>query len=85
MFSLDNSKRTRHHRSKSSKRNNQKRSQHLHRQSQSNNRLITEVIDTYNKTIDSKEEDSLFDFFDIDTTFSDTYDRLFTYTTTSEK
>ncbi len=42
------------------------------------------VIQSY-KTIDSKEEDSSFDFFDIDTTFSDTYDRLFTYTTTSEK
>jgi hypothetical protein len=41
------------------------------------------VIQSY-KTVDPKE-DSSFDFFDIDTTFSDAYDRLFTDTITSEK
>jgi hypothetical protein len=42
-------------------------------------------IPSYKPTTYSKE-DSSFDFFDIDTTFCDAYDRLFTdATTTSEK
>ena len=32
-----------------------------------------------------RNDDSSFDFFDIDTTFTDAYDRLFTDLTTSEK
>jgi hypothetical protein len=39
-----------------------------------------------NKTRTYVKEDPSFDFFDIDTTFSDAYDRLFIdMTTTSEK
>jgi len=82
IFILVASKRPRHHTSKSSKNNQTIKRSRLHHRSQSNNRLMS-TIQSY-RTIDS-QEDSSFDFFDIDTTFSDTYDRLFTYTTASEK
>ncbi len=76
------SKRPRHHTSKSSKNNQITKRSRLHHRSQSKNRLMS-TIQSY-RTIDS-QEDLSFDFFDIDTAFSDTYDRLFTYTTASEK
>ncbi|UJR30788.1 hypothetical protein I4U23_018308 [Adineta vaga] len=51
---------------------------------QSNDRLMNAIHSC--KIIDLNSDDSSFDFFDIDTTFTDAYDRLFTdTTTTSEK
>ncbi|CAF1419812.1 unnamed protein product, partial [Rotaria sordida] len=77
------SKRPRHHKSKSSKNNQTIKRSRIHRHSQSNNSSITLIQSS--KIINSKE-DSFSDFFDIDTTFFDTYDRLFSDTiTTSEK
>lgn len=49
------------------------------RHAQANDRLMN-VTPRLNRN-----DDSSFDFFDIDTTFTDVYDRLFTDLTTSEK
>lgn len=84
IFILVASKRPRHHTSKSSKNNQIIKRSRLHCRTQSNNRSMT--IIPSNKTRTYVKEDPSFDFFDIDTTFSDAYDRLFIdMTTTSEK
>jgi len=79
IFISASAKRSRPSTSKSSKNNQTIKRSRLHRHSQPNNQLMT-IIQSY-QTIDPNEDLS-FDFFDIDTTFSD---RLFTDTTTSEK
>lgn len=57
---------------------------HSRQQDQSpSNRQLMSVIQSL-KTSDL-QDDSSFDFFDMDTTFSDPYDRFFSDTTTSEK
>ncbi|CAF0938254.1 unnamed protein product [Rotaria sp. Silwood1] len=76
------SKRPRHHTSKSSKNNQRIKRSRTYRRSQSNNQSIT-IIQSSKLT--SPKEVSFTDFFDIDTTFFDAYDRLFSDTTTSEK
>ena len=73
------SRRTRYYPSKSSRNAKHSRQQD---QSPSNRQLMT-VIQSL-KTSDL-QDDSSFDFFDMDTTFSDPYDRFFSDTTTSEK
>ncbi|CAF0765438.1 unnamed protein product [Adineta steineri] len=66
-------KRSRHYTSRTNQKIKRSRTQ------SNSDRLIT-IIQPYNL-----KEDSSLDFFDIDTTFSDTYDRLFTDITTSAK
>ncbi|CAF3287470.1 unnamed protein product [Rotaria socialis] len=78
-FSQAASKRLRQHTSKSSKNNATIKRSRTYRRSQSNNQPIRIIKSS--KTTNLKK-DSFFDFFDIDTTFSDTYDRLFTDTAT---
>ncbi|CAF2467940.1 unnamed protein product [Rotaria sp. Silwood2] len=74
------SKRPRHHTTKSSKNNQTIKRSRTHCRSQSNNQSIT-IIQSSKQP--SPKEDSFSDFFDIDTTFFDAYDRLFSDTITS--
>lgn len=80
IYFLVASKRLRHPASKSSKNNQTIKRSRTHRRSQSNNQSIR-IIQSYKTT--NPKDDSFFDFFDIDKTLSDAYDRLFTDTTTS--